>query len=100
MEIDAIKIKQEDNVATALRAFNKQDTAKYRDGEGFSETLILENIPYGHKFATRDIASGEDIVKYGEVIGRATRDIKTGSHTHVQNLESLRARGDLGKARD
>jgi altronate dehydratase small subunit len=65
-----------------------------------AELLILNHIPYGHKFATRDIAKGEDIIKYGEVIGRATQDIKAGSHTHIQNLESLRGRGDLEKRRD
>jgi altronate dehydratase small subunit len=98
LEIDAIKIKQEDNVATALSTLKKNDKAKYRDGDSQTEILILEDIPYGHKFATKDIAIGEEIIKYGEVIGRATSDIKAGSHTHTQNLESLRGRGDLGKA--
>jgi len=37
------------------------------------------------------------ILKYGEVIGRATRDIEAGAHAHVQNIESLRGRGDWEK---
>ena len=28
-------------------------------------------VPMGHKIALRDIRNGEDIVKYGVVIGRA-----------------------------
>ena len=35
-------------------------------------------IPAGHKFALRDIKKGETVIKYGQVIGRATCDIKTG----------------------
>jgi len=33
-------------------------------------------------------------VKYGEPIGIATRDIRSGQHVHVHNLESARGRGD------
>lgn len=58
---------------------------------------MAEDIPYGHKFALRFIRKGEDILKYGEVIGRATADIGSGCHAHVQNIESLRGRGDLQK---
>ncbi len=32
--------------------------------------------------------------KYGQVIGRATKDIEAGGHVHVHNLESTRGRGD------
>ena len=37
-----------------------------------------DNIPTGHKFALSDINKGEYIIKYGEIIGRATADIKKG----------------------
>jgi len=37
---------------------------------------------------------GEPVIKYGEVIGRATKDIGEGTHAHVHNIESLRGRGD------
>ena len=43
----------------------------------------------------KDIALGENILKYGEVIGRATKDIRAGTHAHIHNIESLRGRGDL-----
>lgn len=54
-------------------------------------------IPYGHKIAVRDIKLGELIFKYGEEIGIATQNIKKGDHVHIQNLDSLRGRGDLPK---
>jgi altronate hydrolase len=47
-----------------------------------------EKIPSGHKLALRDIASGEPIIKYGEVIGRATADIARGEWVHTHNLKS------------
>ena len=37
-----------------------------------------ENIPAGHKFALCDIKKGDFVIKYGEIIGRATEDIKKG----------------------
>jgi altronate dehydratase small subunit len=66
-------------------------------GMGEEERLVRVqgSIPYGHKFAVRDIAQGEDIIKYGEVIGRATNIIPFGTHAHIQNIESLRGLGGL-----
>ena len=40
----------------------------------------------GHKYALRDIAAGEDVVKYGMPIGHATKAIVKGEHVHVDNL--------------
>jgi altronate dehydratase small subunit len=56
---------------------------------------VAEPISYGHKFAVTHIRSNDRITKYGEVIGRATQSIAAGAHAHVQNIESLRGRGDL-----
>jgi altronate dehydratase small subunit len=55
---------------------------------------VTERIAFGHKFAVYDIPTGGQIVKYGEKIGIATKDIKAGQHVHVHNLESGRGRGD------
>ena len=48
----------------------------------------MENIPAGHKYALRDIATGEYVVKYGEIIGRATAEIKKGEWVHTHNVKS------------
>jgi altronate dehydratase small subunit len=63
-------------------------------GQTFSVHL-KDPIDFGHKFAVVPIAKGDDIRKYGEVIGVATRDILPGEHVHIHNLEGKRARGDL-----
>ena len=93
--IDGIILNEKDNVATAVQVLVKGQTARVRRNREEVEILMTEDIPYGHKFAVRDITAGEDILKYGEVIGRATKSIAGGSHAHVQNIESLRGRGDL-----
>ena len=42
----------------------------------------------GHKYALRDIAEGENVIKYGMPIGHATRPIAKGEHVHVHNVKT------------
>ena len=95
--VDAIALHSTDNVATSVQDLVPGQTARVRLNRDVLQVVIQENIPYGHKFALRFIPKGQDILKYGEVIGRATTDIQSGCHAHVQNIESLRGRGDLPK---
>lgn len=92
----ALKVNDLDNVATVFANDVKAgDEVEVRDKKGRSFTQVVHSdVPYGHKIAERDIKTGEDIVKYGEVIGVATHDIRVGEHVHVQNLDSKRGRGD------
>lgn len=43
-------------------------------------------IPAGHKIATRDVAEGQPVRRYNQIIGFATRPIRAGDHVHVHNL--------------
>lgn len=43
-------------------------------------------VPAGHKVATRAIATGEPLRRYGQIIGAATRAIAPGEHVHTHNL--------------
>jgi altronate hydrolase len=43
-------------------------------------------IPAGHKLAVRDVAKGQPVRRYNQIIGFATRDIAAGEHIHVHNL--------------
>ena len=47
-----------------------------------------ETIPAGHKYALRPIACGDYVIKYGEIIGRATADIAEGEWVHTHNVKS------------
>ena len=95
MKRDALIIKDRDNVATAIRDIPPGKKAVVGVDEETRIIHVPEKIPLGHKFAVKPIAGGEDVLKYNCIIGRATRDIKTGEHAHVHNMESLRGRGDL-----
>ena len=64
-----------------------------RDGQ----VQLTMPIPYGHKLAVRAMKKGDEVIKYGEVVGRTTATINIGDHVHVHNVESLRGRGDLLK---
>ncbi|MBQ6246419.1 MAG: altronate dehydratase [Kiritimatiellae bacterium] len=49
----------------------------------------LDNVEVrddGHKYALRDIAAGENVIKYGMPIGHATCAISKGEHVHVHNV--------------
>ena len=86
---DALLLNQADHVATALRPLG---TGQQAHVEGLKQTLLIQqDIPLCHKVACRDIAAGESVRNYGEVIGVATATIPAGTHVHVHNLKSQRS---------
>ena len=89
-----VMMKPIDKVAMALEPIpSGKEVEVTCQGKTFKVTL-LDDIQFGHKFAVVPIEQSEDIIKYGEVIGRAVRSIKAGEHVHVHNLEGTRGRGD------
>lgn len=54
------------------------------------QLAVLDQVPLGHKVALRDIAAGDQVIKYGVAIGLATSDIQAGQHVHVHNLKGQR----------
>jgi len=47
---------------------------------------LAGRVPAGHKIAVREIAQGQPVRRYNQIIGFATRDIRAGEHVHVHNL--------------
>ena len=43
-------------------------------------------VPPGHKVAVRDVAKGQPVHRYNQIIGFATQAIEAGDHVHVHNL--------------
>ncbi len=84
----AFQIDRADNVATALTALIPGGTALLGDA-ATPEIHAVTDVPLGHKIALRDIRNGEDIIKYGVVIGRATADIPSGSWVHLHVMRSI-----------
>jgi (2R)-sulfolactate sulfo-lyase subunit alpha len=50
----------------------------------------LNDIPIGHKVATKAIGKGDTVIKYGYDIGKAVAEIKVGEHAHVHNITTKR----------
>jgi len=73
-----------DHVATALRDLVAGETVS---SQGVT-VMVQADIPKGHKIATRNVAAGHEVLKYGWPIGRATRDIAAGDHVHIHNVET------------
>lgn len=95
-ETRALIMDAKDNVAVAIRDLDAGETLHIAAPDG-TECVVttVEPIQFGHKFSTADIAEGDQVIKYGERIGRATQAIRAGSHAHVHNVTSQRGRGDL-----
>ena len=63
-----------DNVAVATCPIKAGEQARLS-----GLTLVAnQDIPRGHKLATRDITKGQEIIKYGEPIGTAKDDKELG----------------------
>ncbi|GGC69133.1 UxaA family hydrolase [Undibacterium terreum] len=51
------------------------------------QVQIAGLIPAGHKLATADIAAGQAVIRYGQIIGFASQAILAGQHVHTHNLQ-------------
>lgn len=93
--IKGIRNHEADNVATIFGEAITGSDVDVIDSKGNRQLIkVLDEIPYGHKVAMCAIKRDEQITKYGEEIGIATRDIKVGEHVHIHNIDSIRGRGD------
>lgn len=82
--IESIRINENDNVAVALRDYQKDETLRIVD----CEIVLREDVARGHKIALYDIAAGGHVLKYGYPIGHATRPIRAGEHVHTHNVKT------------
>jgi len=94
----AIVINENDNVATLIADVTAGEIVLVSREDKEENMTVTQDIKFGHKFAIKPIAIGEEIIKYSEVIGRATAPISVGEHAHVHNIESMRGRGDIKEA--
>jgi len=84
-EVPYIILDAKDNVATVIRALAEGEIVE----TGGGPITARQPIPYGHKFALREIPAGDYVVKYGAQIGRATGRICRGDHVHIHNVEDI-----------
>lgn len=89
---NAIIISDNDNVIVAVEPISEGDPITYVLSDGTEKSLrAAENIPIYHKVAACDIEKAGKIIKYGECIGQAIKEIRAGGHVHTENVVSYQA---------
>jgi altronate hydrolase len=78
----AIRLHPSDNIAVARVPLSPGQALRIA-GESVT---VEDSIPPGHKVAIRAIASGDNIVRYGQIMGRARIRIEPGRHVHTHNV--------------
>ncbi|HUX98639.1 MAG TPA: UxaA family hydrolase [Candidatus Deferrimicrobium sp.] len=85
----AIILHPDDNVATVLEKLEEGTEIEIEKQNKLIEKIVTtKKIPFLHKIALIDISKGAPVIKYGQIIGKATMDIKKGDHVHTKNLVS------------
>lgn len=87
-----LMMNEKDNVATALENLGAGTLTSVilPSQELLKEVTTLQAIPSGHKLAIIAIKKGDNVMKYGEIIGKASQNIELGDYVHVHNVTSNR----------
>ncbi|KON83550.1 hypothetical protein AF332_27790 [Sporosarcina globispora] len=87
----AICLDEKDNVVTAVSIIKSGEQILYSHNQLNNITLtVKDEVPLGFKIAVTDIRENAPVIKYGEVIGKTTKEISKGSIVHTHNLKSIR----------
>ena len=84
METKYLRINPADNVAVAIVNL---PAGEHLSVDGIEITLN-EDIPAGHKFALKNFAEGENVIKYGYPIGHARMAKKQGDWMNETNIKT------------
>jgi altronate hydrolase len=74
-----VRLHAADNVVVAAR--------EIPEGTAVGGVTARRSIPRGHKVAVAQIAAGEPVRKYNQIIGFAGGSIAPGDHVHTHNVE-------------
>ena len=80
--VDVIFLHPADNVCVATRDLAQATVI----AAGDRTVELVEPVRLGHKIALEPIATGKQVVKYGQIIGFTTEDVAPGSWIHTHNL--------------
>jgi len=86
MKKTAIVLDPSDTVATVLSDVEAGDAVVLKGRNG--GIVAATRVAFGHKIALAHIRAHDDIIKYGQKIGFATRDISPGCWIHLHNMAS------------
>lgn len=90
-----LKVHPKDNVIVALSDLKAGESVQL-NGEVFT---LLEDVAAKHKFATVDLAIGDEVTMYGVLVGKAQKPIFRGGVISTANLKHAAGTYQLGEQR-
>lgn len=78
---ETIRLHESDNVAIALADLSAGSTPVN------VPAALTADVARGHKIAIAPVDMGQNVIRYGQIIGQAKSTIHPGDHVHVHNLE-------------
>ena len=82
MQNSVLKIDPKDNVLIALTDLHKGERIIYSD----QDYILKSEVPAKHKFCTRDLSAGDEVVMYGVLVGKAREPIAAGEVLTTRNV--------------
>ena len=83
MKHKVLKVNPKDNVIVALANLSKGESISF-EGEEF---VLQDNINAKHKFFTKDLETGDEIIMYGVLVGKAQTHISRGGLMTTTNTK-------------
>ena len=84
MQATFLKINPADSVVVCLVEKKKGEVINV-DGK---KIILAQDTPAGHKVLIKDVAEGDNIIKYGYPIGHARQAMKAGEWVNENNLKT------------
>lgn len=87
MKRKVLKVNVEDNVLVALTDLSKGETISYNG----NDYILQDDIKAKHKFFTRDMQPGDEVIMYGVLVGKAQQFIPQGGWMNTGNVKHAAA---------
>jgi len=83
MKHSVLKVHPKDNVLVALTNLSKGEIISFEN----NDYELQEDIPAKHKFFMQDMQTGDAIIMYGVLVGKAQHTITRGSRMSTENIK-------------
>jgi altronate hydrolase len=83
----ALKLDPRDNVVVALTDLRKGESVAL-NGENYS---LVSDVPAKHKFVTRDLNAGDQVIMYGVLVGTTSSQLQRGELLSTRNVRHAAA---------
>ena len=81
-QANSILLHADDNVVIALQDIDVGDKTTPMN------ITLQEKVAGGHKIACKYVSQGTAVIRYGQIIGQARKNILPGEHVHVHNVKT------------